>query len=166
MKKEKRRLYDDNPFERYGWNGEFVFVDDIKIEDFDEDFDLQDLGRIVFEASDSGYIWQGNCVGIAQLRDGTYVGWKSYWFSNSGAQGSDQGGFRYPNNGEHATIIIGKSFATVLRKLGIENHSDSDSDSRLENDVREIINSSSYGHLDFCGSLEERVIFDDWLRNS
>lgn len=89
------------PWSRCEWSGRLVSVDGCP----SHDFTASDVARLVIYA-DTGRDWSGEAAGIAQLRDGRFIGWESSW----DATGS---GFCHDAYGGDADILFATSIAAL-----------------------------------------------------
>jgi hypothetical protein len=93
------------PWQRSGWHGDLVSLDGAPADDFEFD----DVERVV-GYGDSGSGWDGECAGIALLRDGRFVSWESDW----GPTGS---GFCEDAYGGNAAIWFSLTAGVALEKI-------------------------------------------------
>lgn len=95
-----------NPFSRGDWHGRLVSLDGTPADDFAEDA-LDEL----IAAGESPPGWDGDCAGVARLKDGRVVGWETNW-------GPTGDGFSEDAYGGDAAIYFGASVEIVMR-LGL-----------------------------------------------
>jgi hypothetical protein len=62
------------PWRRGDWTGELVSIDGCEAHDFTKD----DVARLV-AYGDTGHGWDGDAAGIAELKDGRFVSWETWW---------------------------------------------------------------------------------------
>lgn len=95
-----------NPFHRYAWTGRILSCDGTPTTDWYQ-HEKEDEPAQVIACADTGWGWDGNCAGIARLRDGRYVAWETTW-------GPTGDGFCCDAYGGDADIHVGSTLDAVI----------------------------------------------------
>lgn len=94
------------PWRRSDWSGSFVSADGTAT----SDVTIDDVAILLAYGETSSKDWDGKTAGIAQLVDGRYISWESWW----GPTGS---GFNNDAYGGDADIIFAETEETATRAI-------------------------------------------------
>lgn len=95
-----------NPFNRSGWHGQLVSLDDTST----DDFEAKDVAEVVACGS-SDESWDGEVAAVLRLHDGRFVSYETFW-------GPTGNGFCEDAYGGNADLKFGASLEVVAR-LGL-----------------------------------------------